>query len=76
MSSIAKSRVFYPNSNEVLKYLFCNNSDTEEALYADGEDIRLLESNIELFVLLMIQLNFCRASWYNHSAAKTTKVFQ
>ena len=30
-----------------IKYCFCDNSDTEDALIADGEDITLLESDIE-----------------------------
>ena len=49
ISSIAKSRVFHLSDDEVTEILFCDNNDTEEAFYADDEDIGFLESDVELF---------------------------
>ena len=39
----AKNRVFQLNDNEIHQILFCDNSDTEDALIADDEDIGFLK---------------------------------
>ena len=41
-----KKRLFQLNNTEVNQILFCDDSDTEDVLQLDNEDIRFLESDM------------------------------
>ena len=77
--------VFQLNDNEIHQILFCDNSDTEDALIADDKDIGFLESDIEqlektkvvlLIVLLKSLLNILVHLASRHQSSPVQKVNQ
>ena len=81
----AKNRVFQLNDYEIQQLLFCDNSDTEDALIADDEDIGFLESDIEqlektkvvlLIVLLKSLLDILVHLASRHQSSPVQKVNQ